>query len=523
MLRPLYRCMLRLHPPGFRKRFEDEILSIFDAAATSRDRIRLLVDGVLSLARQWMLRSEFWQGAPLKPAQTAPDGIPCFYSFDTFRPRTTAVIHGSILTVTLFLATCYAIRYSWIHVLHVRIPEVQFERSQWLPGTGAPSSQSPVSPMAAIKASAPFPSPSRPPLSQVEASGTKTGVEIERGPQSPRKARPKPEESFSTTLSPPSPAVTSAETPTAETLTETGLDPGYRHLVIDRATTHLKRYYIDPVAAGKMATALRRHERNGDDDDATDGAALADLLTNQMRQVSNDQHLAVLYAEIAPPEHQAGSTPEILARYQKEMERTNCTFERVELLPNNIGYVKLNSFPDLSICRSTAATAMTSLNEADAIIFDLRDNHGGVPAMVAFMASYLFEHPTHLEDFYNRAEHSTLQSWTLSPVVGNKLADKPAYVLISHSTFSGAEEFSYDMKMLKRATLVGETTAGGAHMTRPRRIDPHFSVRVPDTTPINPVSKTNWEGTGVSPDVKVRAADALTIAEKLAANKILRK
>jgi len=115
---------------------------------------------------------------------------------------------------------------------------------------------------------------------------------------------------------------------------------------------------------------------------------------------------------------------------------------------------------------------MTALNETDAIIFDLRDNRGGLPAMLAFMASYLFDHPTHLDDLYNRAQHSTLQSWTLSPVVGNKLADKPAYVLTSYySTFSGAEEFSHDMKMLKRATLVGETTAGGAHMVRGRRIE----------------------------------------------------
>jgi C-terminal processing protease CtpA/Prc len=272
-----------------------------------------------------------------------------------------------------------------------------------------------------------------------------------------------------------------------------------------------------------MAVALRKHEQNGDDNDATDGTAFADLLTNQMRLVTNDRHLAVVYSRFATPDHQLGPTPEAIARYQREMERTNCTFEKAEVLPNNIGYLKLNSFPDLSICKSAAAAAMASLNNADAVIFDLRDNQGGLPAMVAFMESYLFEHPTHLDDLYNRAEHSTLQSWTLSPVFGNKLADKPAYVLISHSTFSGAEEFSYDMKMLKRATLVGETTAGGAHMTRPRQIDGHFSIRVPDTTPINPISRTNWEGTGVTPDVKTKAADALTTAEKLATNKLQRK
>jgi len=518
MLRPLYRSMLRLHPPAFRKRFEDEILSIFDAAATSSDRIRLLIDAVFSLARQWMLRQEFWQGAPVKSAHPAPDGIPCFYSFDTFRPRTTAVIHGSVLTITLFLATCYAIRYSWIHVLNVHIPEIEFERSEWLPPTGTPSSQSPVSPTEAIKTSLPDASVSRPPLSKAQLPHTKA-IEVQSVLQLHAKEHSKPDRSLST-LAPTSSAVTNSRIPTEEPPTEEGLDPAHRRFVLDGAIKHLKHYYIDRVAARKMAATLRRHEQKGDDNDATDGAAFADLLTTQMRQVSNDLHLAVLYSQAPTAEQQARLTPEILAHYQKEMERTNCSFEKVEVLPNNLGYVKLNSFPDLSICQSSAAAAMTSLNETDAIIFDLRDNHGGVPAMVAFLASYLFEHPTHLDDFYNRAERSTLQSWTLSPVAGNKLADKPAYVLISHSTFSGAEEFSYDMKMLKRATLVGETTAGAAHMTRPRRIDGQFTIRVPDTTPINPISKTNWEGTGVRPDVEVKAADALTVAEKLAVNKL---
>jgi len=159
---------------------------------------------------------------------------------------------------------------------------------------------------------------------------------------------------------------------------------------------------------------------------------------------------------------------------------------------------------------------MTSLNQANAIIFDLRDNQGGSPEMVAFVASYLFDHPAHLEDLYNRSANSTLQSWTLSPIDGNRLANKPAFVLTSATTFSGGEEFAYDLKMLKRATVVGETTAGAAHMVRQRRIDAHFRIRVPDTRPINPVSKSNWEGTGVTPDVRVDAAEALSTAERLA-------
>jgi len=132
------------------------------------------------------------------------------------------------------------------------------------------------------------------------------------------------------------------------------------------------------------------------------------------------------------------------------------------------------------------------------------------------VASYLFDHPTHLEDLYNRSENSTLQSWTLSPIEGNQLANKPVFVLTSADTFSGGEEFAYDLKVLKRATVVGETTAGAAHMVRQRRIDGHFNIRVPDTRPINPISKTNWERTGVTPDVRVSAAEALATAERMA-------
>jgi C-terminal processing protease CtpA/Prc len=166
---------------------------------------------------------------------------------------------------------------------------------------------------------------------------------------------------------------------------------------------------------------------------------------------------------------------------------------------------------------------MASLNDTDAIIFDLRDNGGGDPKMVALMASYLFEQPTHLDDFYNRSQDSTQESWTPPPVAGNKLTNKPAYVLISRATFSGAEEFSYDLKNLKRATLIGETTRGGAHMVSPHRIDDHFTIGVPDTRPINPISNTDWEGTGVEPDVKVHASHALKTAIKLAERGIQRR
>src|SRR5260370_16218960 len=223
------------------------------------------------------------------------------------------------------------------------------------------------------------------------------------------------------------------------------------------------------------------------------------------------------------PERPPKPTSEEIAQYRREMEANRCTFQKVEVLPHNIGYIKLNSFPDPSVCRAKAAAAMASLNNADAIIFDRRDNRGVSATTVALLATYLFDHPTHLNDFYDRGANSTEESWTLPPIPGNKMSDKPAYVLTSATSFSAAEGFSYDLKMVKRATLVGETTSGRSPMRIAQQIDDHFMIRVPGIRVINPISKTNWEGTGVEPDVKVKAADALETAKKLAQSKLQKK
>jgi retinol-binding protein 3 len=298
------------------------------------------------------------------------------------------------------------------------------------------------------------------------------------------------------------------------------LDAAKRHRVIQGAAANLTKYYIDPEVAQKMADALRAHEKNEDDDAATDGEVFADLLTTQMREVSHDLYVMMVYSTGTTPENPPAPTAKEVALYRKEMLKNNCTFETVKILPHNIGYVKFNEFPDAAVCGTTVATAMASLSHSDAIIFDLRDNRGGYSNTVALIATYLFEQPTHLNDFYNRGENSTEESWTLPPVPGNRLADKPAFVLTSPSTFSAAEAFSYDLKMLKRATLVGETTSGRGHMGIGHRIDDHFTIRVPGIRVVNPISRTNWEGTGVEPDVKVGAADALATAAKLAESKL---
>jgi hypothetical protein len=197
----------------------------------------------------------------------------------------------------------------------------------------------------------------------------------------------------------------------------------------------------------------------------------------------------------------------VAEKIEKQIRSANqlekCSFEKLELHPGNIGYVKLNWFPDPASCREIAEAVMQRLNETDAIIFDLRDCRGGYPEMVRLMAGWLFDHPV---SWYNPRATSAAQLVTDSPVPGSRLADKPVFILTSSRTFSGAEHFAYNLKTLKRATIVGEITSGASHAgtgTSPRQIG------LSESKPI-------WEGTGVQSDVRVNAADALRTAEKLA-------
>jgi Peptidase family S41/N-terminal domain of Peptidase_S41 in eukaryotic IRBP len=570
MLRLFYRCALRLHPSGFRERFADEMLSIFDQSAGRAEALRLLLDGFGSLLRQWTLRPEFWHELS-SAQQPASDGIPSFCSLDPFRPRAGAVIHGLVLSPAIFGFTCFAIRYSWIHILHVRIREVQSDSSRSIPSDSGPIASAsarsaspvvtqrpeqnstldlPARPHSALNLPTPATSPASAVQNQIpqspgsqssaaqrprsEANSSAGGV-LKIGGQAKHKLAPQSAKTTDLQLNPlplldrpgilqaqpqqakPQEAAIAIVVPAAE-----ASEPGIaeRQRVIRGAVANLTKYYVDPDVAQKIAAALLAHETAGDDDAATDGEMFADLLTGQMMEVSHDKYLVMAYSTVKSSENPPAPATDEVAGYRKEMQHNNCTIETARILPHNIGYLKFNAFPDAVVCGKTVSAAMTSLNNADAIIFDLRDNRGGYANMVALLATYLFDHPTHLNDFYDRGENSTEQSWTLPPVPGNRLANKPAFVLTSTTTFSAAEGFSYDLKMLQRATLVGETTSGLGHMGMPHRIDDHFTIRIPGMRVINPISKTNWEGTGVQPDVKVKAADALTTAEDLAERKL---
>ena len=298
------------------------------------------------------------------------------------------------------------------------------------------------------------------------------------------------------------------------------IDAARRRRVVEGAIAQLERYYVFPDVAKRMGDAIRAKLAAGAYDSYANGMSFALRLTEDLREVSKDKHLRLGFsARPLPPEPAGGPrdpSPEDRERERREMEGVNCGFEKAELLPGNVGYLKFDFFGDPGICGPTAAAAMNFLAGARALIVDLRENGGGDPAMVAYVSSYLFATRTHLNDLWNRETGRSEEYWTRDDVPGRRFGgEKPVYVLTSARTFSGAEEFAYNLKSLKRATIVGETTGGGAHPVSGRRIDENFTIGVPFARAINPVTKTNWEGTGVEPDVKVPAAESLATAQRL--------
>lgn len=299
-----------------------------------------------------------------------------------------------------------------------------------------------------------------------------------------------------------------------------------RKEVVDGALHALNENYIFSEVATQMEQAVRSRMKKKEYDNITDAGAFANTLTAHLQEVSRDKHLRVSFSrEVLPKrDHPREETPEERERQRALAAARNYGFEKVEHLSGNIGYLDLRGFMAAALAEETAASAMTFLSGTKALIIDLRNNGGGEPEMVALLSSYLFDKPVHLNDIYSRVENKTQEFWTHAEVAGKRYGEsKDVYVLTSRRTFSAAEEFTYNLKNLKRATIVGETTGGGAHPVMPVRLHDHFRIMVPFARAINPITKTNWEGTGVEPDIETPASQALQTAHLAALKSVLAK
>jgi hypothetical protein len=304
------------------------------------------------------------------------------------------------------------------------------------------------------------------------------------------------------------------------------VDAAARAKIVARVAEALNETYVFPDVAKKMEASIRQKLKTGAYDKIAYSAELAEALSRDLREVSKDKHLRIVYAPSAPPGFDSKGPRDPAAREQerRELGAINFGFEKVERLAGNVGYLDLRGFIGAELGGETAHAAMNFLAHSDAVIIDLRQNGGGEPSMIQLITSYFFEEPTHLNSFYIRKGNLTHQFWTSAHVPGKRMTDIPVYVLTSKRTFSAAEEFTYNLKNLKRATIVGETTGGGAHPVEPRYLaDVRMMAIIPFGRAVNPITNTNWEGTGVAPDIQVSADKALEAAHLDALKKLQAK
>ncbi|WP_086770240.1 S41 family peptidase [Streptomyces bobili] len=284
--------------------------------------------------------------------------------------------------------------------------------------------------------------------------------------------------------------------------------------VIDETARLLTEHYVFPEIAEQLTGLLQRRLTEGAYD-VDDTEELARLVTTDLQSVNGDRHLRLKH-HAAPVSTKRGAATRDAMR--RDFDTSLGGAPRVQLLDGGVALVELAPmlFP-LEWAAEPLSAALTLASRAQALIVDLRANRGGDPDTVAFVCSYLLDERTHLNTMHWRDGERSEQSWSLPYVPGARFGgSKPLYVLSSDSTFSAAEELAYDLQQLGRAVVVGEPTRGGAHPCQGWTLHPHLEATVPVGRAINPVSGTNWEGTGVQPDIPCAAADALGHAHALA-------
>jgi len=267
-------------------------------------------------------------------------------------------------------------------------------------------------------------------------------------------------------------------------------------LVVENLIGDLNEY-VFPDRAKEVQAYLRTHE--WEYETIADSKGLADRLTADMRHGGNDQDLTVVYSPMSP-EADGPADPQIKDTMHRIEKASGLGLRAVTRLPGNVGLLDLAYFSEDPEAAYVLEGAMSMLHGTDAVIIDLRRNMGGNPIMVDRL----------LIRWRNHGHEHTDEQWTLPFVPGERMPDVPLFVLTSVHTFSAAEQCAYDLQVLHRATLVGETTGGGANpAAATHALGGHFEAFIPNGEALNPTTHTNWEGVGVRPDVPVSAGKSL--------------
>ncbi len=299
--------------------------------------------------------------------------------------------------------------------------------------------------------------------------------------------------------------------------------------IVTKAMALLRANYVSPELAGGAAAAVEARLAAGEYD-RLDEITLTELVTGHLQEITGDRHLALRLGggpgsgprPEAGPDGEPGDREARRQKMRRIGRLRNFGIRRVERLDGNVGYIDLRGVAMPAAAGPAIAAAMELVAGTYALVIDLRRNGGGSPDGVAFWCSYLLdEKPTHLNDIFHADTGETRQFWALPYLPGDRYLDRPVYLLTSGRTFSGGEDLCYTLQAFGRAQVVGETTGGGAHPTRPFPVSAAVHIAVPFARSVSPVTGTNWQGTGVVPDIPVPEAEAYDVAYARALEHVL--
>ena len=291
--------------------------------------------------------------------------------------------------------------------------------------------------------------------------------------------------------------------------------------IIDTIITTVNGSYIFPDIALQVEKVIRERQKKGAYNKITSSKEFADTISNQLVQISNDKHLRILFSYDTVPQRteKEPPLPDFIETFAIEH---NYGFDKIDILEGNIGYLNILGFFPFDEATNKAIASLGFLSNTQALIIDLRKNTGGVGTLANFVLSYFYDQrPFHFLDVMYRKENRVEQSWSSFYVPGKRFIDKPVYVLTSKGTFSAGEAFAYILQSSKRATIIGEVTGGGANVGDLIRINEHFVMNLPVGRPVSPITNSNWEGTGIKPDIDVAQENALTTAHAAALKELI--
>ena len=305
------------------------------------------------------------------------------------------------------------------------------------------------------------------------------------------------------------------------------LDWQIKNIVIDNICKALNKNYVLPDKAKLMSVFIKEQNKKGKYDLLANPNELASQVFKDIRSVYNDNHIRIAYDPqlekdiINSLSSKKGASKVTDANIAKD-EKMNFYFKKLEILPSNIGYIEFNGFASQSqSARKTINSAMQFVSHTDALIIDLRSNFGGNGSTANEIASYFFKTKTYTGRSFNRIENKWTNGYLENKrtITNGLVLNMPVYILTSNRTFSAAEGLAYTLQNIKNAVIIGDTTRGGAHLTRSFSLGNGFVGFIPFARGENAATNTDWEGTGVIPNIATEESDCLITAQ----NTILHK